>query len=226
MRRMSGQKHGYLIIKWFPFSLPNEHFCHLCLDFPISFSLSPSGFKGIMLSVYRKIHPLYLVTYTVICHHTVVSARVRCTLPSHCCLCWRMLAFSSHCCLCLRTQYVTITLLSILTYTVICHHIVFSADVRCTLPSHCCFCWRMLHVATTLLSLLTYAVRCHHTVISADVRCTLPPHCCLCLRTQYVTITLVSTLTNIVICHHTIVSADVYCMLPWRDSKLFEPSGP
>ena len=88
--------------------------------------------------------------------------------------------------LCCRMLYVTIALLSLLTYAVRCHCII-SADVFRTLPLHCYLCWRMLYVSIAL-SLLTYDVRYHCLFISADVFCTLLLHCYLSWRMLYVTI--------------------------------------
>jgi hypothetical protein len=160
------------------------------------------------------------------CHHIVVSADVCCTLLSHCFLWWRML-------------YVAVTLFSLVTYIVRCHHIfslltyavrcrhiVFSGDVCCTLPSHCFLCWCMLYVAVTLFSLVTYVALCHHIVVFADVFCTLPSQCCICWRMLYISIPMLSLLTYAVRCRHIVVSADVCCILPSRNSKRFEPSGP
>jgi len=89
--------------------------------------------------------------------------------------------------------YVTIALLSQLTYAVRYYCIVISADyavryycivisaaVCCTLLLHCYLSCRMLYVTIALLSLLTYAVRYYCIVISVAVCCTLLLHCYLC----------------------------------------------
>ena len=91
----------------------------------------------------------------------VISADVCCTFPLQCYLCWRML-------------YVSIAMLSQLTYAVRYYCIVISADVCCTLLLHCYLSWHMLYVTIALLSQLTYAVRYYCTVISAAVCYTLP----------------------------------------------------
>ena len=75
--------------------------------------------------------------------------------------------------------YVTIALLSLLTYAVRYYCTVISADVCCTLLLYCYLCWSMLYITSALLSLLAYAVRYHCIVISADVCCTLLLHCYL-----------------------------------------------